>query len=467
MAGDGEQATILVVDDTLTSRVTLAKGVEREGHQVLTAPDGRAALDALARDAVDMVLLDLLMPEVNGFDVLAAMSRDPALRDIPVLVISAVDKTEDVARALEMGAIDCLSKPFDPVILRVRLRMALEQARLRRVEQDYLRQELALRQQERLATLGRLSSGLGHELNNPAAAALRSARQLGAALEQADELLSELVARPDAADAAAALATRTGAPPATAAEREDAEIAVEDALARLGVAEPWNLAADLVAAGLTGGDVEAWLSRLPGGHDVALAWWRVRRSITTSVQQITGSIERIAELTAALRGYSYLDRAPQQDVDVRRGLDDTITMLEHKRPEGVEVVREYADDLPVIDAYGGQLNQVWTNLLDNAIDAAGDAGRIVVRAVAHGAGVAVEVEDDGPGIPDELLRRVFDPFVTTKPPGQGTGLGLNISHQIVTDSHGGKLTVRSAPGHTVFRVELPAQPPRRGDSSAE
>src|SRR5690606_8003297 len=241
MAGDGEQATILVVDDTLTSRVTLAKGVEREGHQVLTAPDGRAALDALARDAVDMVLLDLLMPEVNGFDVLAAMSRDPALRDIPVLVISAVDKTEDVARALEMGAIDCLSKPFDPVILRVRLRMALEQARLRRVEQDYLRQELALRQQERLATLGRLSSGLGHERNNPAAAALRSARQLGAALEQADELLSELVARPDAADAAAALATRTGAPPATAAEREDAEMAVEDALARLGVAEPWNL----------------------------------------------------------------------------------------------------------------------------------------------------------------------------------------------------------------------------------
>lgn len=455
-------ATVLVVEDTLVNRVALAKGVEREGHMVLQAENGREALEILTRDQVDMVLLDLLMPEIDGFEVLATMSRDPAMRDIPVLVISAVDATEDVARAIEMGAIDCLPKPFEPAILRVRLRTALEQARLRRVEQDYLSQELALRQQERLVTLGRLSAGLGHELNNPAAAALRMARQLDASLETADEVLARLVTRPDAeriASAVSGLRPTTG--PTSAAEREAAEAEVEALLERLGIAEPWNRAAELVAAGLSADAVERHLAELGDGREIALTWWGVRWSINGSVEQIANSVGRIADLTAALRGYSYLDRAPQQEVDVRRGLDDTLMILEHKLPERVRVVREYEDDVPTIDAYGGQLNQVWANLIDNAIAAVGEEGQITLRVQPEGAGVVVEVEDDGPGIPDELLGRIFDPFVTTKPPGQGTGLGLNISHHIVTDTHAGRLSVRSAPGTTVFRVELPPTPPAR------
>src|SRR5690606_33475956 len=215
------QATVLVVEDTVVNRLALTRGVEREGHVVLQAANGREALDTLRRSTVDMVLLDLLMPEIDGLQVLAAMGGDAQLRDIPVLVISAVEETEDIARAIEMGAIDCLPKPFDPVMLRVRLRTALEQARLRRVEQDYLRQELALRQQERLATLGRLSAGLGHELNNPASAALSSARRLGEALEEADGVLATLVRRPDADRIVAALdGLRVADPPATAVERE-------------------------------------------------------------------------------------------------------------------------------------------------------------------------------------------------------------------------------------------------------
>ncbi|HEX6235506.1 MAG TPA: ATP-binding protein [Jiangellaceae bacterium] len=468
MNRDSEPATVLVVEDTLVNRLALAKGVEHEGHRVLHADNGRAALDTLAAQHIDMVLLDLLMPEMDGFDVLAAMARDPAMRDIPVLVISAVEATEDIARAIEMGAIDCLPKPFDPVIFSVRIRTALEQARLRRVEQDYLRQELALRQQERLAMLGRLSAGLGHELNNPAAAALSTARRLNGSLSAVDDILTRLVERPDAArlirafdHVATAELVRL-----SAADREDQVAGVAARLDRHGVPNVWTVAEDLVAAGVSAKDAEAVVADLGDGAGMAAAWFGVRSALGHAARQISDSIGRIAELTAALRGYSYLDQAPQQDVDIHAGLDDTLTILQHKLPAGVAIVRDYADDLPVVTAYGGQLNQVWTNLLDNAITAVGEAGRITVRTRRADGGVVVQIADDGPGIPEDLQGRVFDPFVTTKPPGHGTGLGLNISHQIVTDVHGGRLTVRSRTGDTVFSAELPARPPaRRSDDS--
>ncbi len=462
MTGEAQEpATVLVVEDTRVNRLALRRGVEQEGHRVVEAADGREALDVLVREKIDMVLLDLVMPELDGFGVLDRMAGDADLRDIPVLVISAIDATEDVARAIEMGAIDCLPKPFEPVMLRVRLRTTLEQARLRRLEQAYLRQELALRQQERLATLGRLSAGLGHELNNPAAAALSTARQLAATLQESEELLRRILARADGLALVEAVDQLRAAhrPPASPGERDGMAAALEPALERLRVPEPWNEAPDLARSGLSREVVETHLAGLDDGAGLALAWWRARSRIRRSVDQIATSVERMAALTSALRGYSYLDRAPQQDVDVRRGLDDTLTILGHKMTDAVTVVRDYAADLPTITAFGGQLNQVWTNLLDNALDALGDSGTVTVRAFAAGDGVVAEVEDDGPGIAAELQGQVFDPFVTTKPPGQGTGLGLSISHQIVTEAHGGRLTVRSEPGRTVFRVELPATPP--------
>ena len=463
MSRDGGPTRVLVVEDTLVNRLTLAKGVEREGHQVLQAENGREALELLAAYRVDMVLLDLLMPEMDGFEVLAAMARDSATRDIPVLVISAVEATEDIARAIELGAIDFLRKPFDPVILSVRVRTALEQARLRRVEQDYLRQELALRQQERLAMLGRLSAGLGHELNNPASAALSTARRLTQSLAAADDILARLIQHSDAARLLRAFDHVVPTEPArlSAADSDDEVAEVVTSLRQHGVSEAWSRGEDLVAAGITAADVAAVCAELGDGADVAVAWFGVRYALGVAARQITDSIGRIAELTAALRGYSYLDRAPQQDVDIHAGLEDTLTILQHKLPPGVTVVRDYVDDLPMVTAYGGQLNQVWTNLLDNAIAAVGEAGRITVRTRQVDGRVVVEIADDGPGIPDDLQGQVFDPFVTTKPPGQGTGLGLNISHQIVTDVHGGRLSVRSRPGDTVFSAELPVRPSAR------
>ncbi|WP_052664226.1 sensor histidine kinase [Nitriliruptor alkaliphilus] len=460
MAGDVGGATVLVVEDTRINRLALRRGVEREGHRVLEAVDGREALEVLARETVDMVLLDLLMPEMDGFAVLERMSRDPEQRDIPVLVISAVDAPEDVARAIEMGAIDCLPKPFDPVILRVRLRTALEQARLHRLEQDYLRQELALREQDRLATLGRLAAGLGHELNNPAAAALSTARQLAAANDATMALLADLLRRADGAQVVAAVESLLdGASDHLSARHETAD-ALEPVLADIGIAEPWNDAAELAALGIAAEAVARRLS--PLARDVAplaLAWLQTRGRARRGVERLVASVERMAALTSALRGYSYLDRAPQQDVDVRVGIEETLTILGHKIPDGVTVVRELDDDLPPITAYGGQLNQVWTNLVDNAIGVLDGSGVVTIRARRGVGAVEVEVEDDGPGVPTDLQGRIFEPFFTTKSPGHGTGLGLSISHQIVTEAHGGDLSVESAPGQTVFRVVLPVLPP--------
>jgi signal transduction histidine kinase len=497
-----QAATVLIVEDSLVNRRTLSRGVQNEGLRTLEAVDGAEALRLLAEHPVDMVVLDLLMPEVDGFEVLATMSRDHDLKDIPVLVVSAVEESGDVARAIEMGAIDCLSKPVDPVLLRVRLRTALERVRLRRLERSYLRQELALRQQERLATLGRLSAGLGHELNNPAGAALSATRQLQRTLAEAEEIRTALLARADGAGIVASvdhhLADRSPAfiaapdvtgPPApapgpgsvdvadvtgpfaaegrpapaglTAAQRADLADQLATDLTAAGVEQPWTHAEVLAAEGVSPKVVRALVAELGDGVELGLAWYHNRTEVRAILGRITTSLQRIAELTAALRGYSYLDRAPQQDLDVRVGIEDTLRILAHKTPAEVQVVRAFEPGLPTVHGYGGQLNQVWTNLLDNAIQAVGASGRVIVRATPVDEdedGVVVDVEDDGPGIDPDLLGAVFDPFVTTKPPGEGTGLGLSIAHQIVTEGHGGALTVESEPGRTLFRVRLPSRP---------
>jgi CheY-like chemotaxis protein len=321
MTGDAdERATILVAEDERINRLALVRGVEREGHRVVQAADGREALAHLADGGVDMVLLDLLMPAVDGFDVLRAMATEPELREIPVLVISAVEASDEVARALEMGAIDCLPKPVDPVLLRVRMHTALEQARLRRLEQDYLRQELALRQQERLVTLGRLSAGLGHELNNPAAAALSTARQLGAALDDADRQLAGLLDRTDAGEV---VARSTGSPrPPHRRRRRRARPAPGRARGRARCRRHRRR----LGPGRRPGRRRRGAGCGRADPDGARGCRRRRPALARhpepdprAIDQITTSVRRMAELTSALRSYSYLDRAPQQDVDVRQG----------------------------------------------------------------------------------------------------------------------------------------------------
>ncbi len=459
-----EHGRILVVDDNRMNRLKLSMNLEQQGHAVSLAEDGRQALDMLAREAFDVVLLDIIMPEMDGYQVLERMKGNPDLRDIPVIVISGLDEMDSVVRCIEIGAEDYLPKSFDPVLLRARLNSSLQKKKLRDLEKRYLQQEVMLRQSEKLATLGKLSAGMAHELNNPAGAAQRGASRLEAAVSQlqaAQLKLSELNLNPAQRESLLKLdqlAHERAKKPVylDSLARADAESEIEAWLAGQGVGQPWEVAPALVNLGYDQAQLKDLLGAFgASAFGAAIDWLNVTSTTYSLLAEIGHGTARIAELVRALKMYSYMDQAPIQTVDVHEGLENTLVMLHSKLAPGVVVRRDYAPDLPQIEAYGSELNQVWTNLIDNAIDAMDGKGEITLRTRRHDHQVTVEVEDTGPGIPEAIRAHIFDPFVTSKPPGKGTGLGLNIAHNIVVQKHQGKIDVYSQPGKTRFEVHLP------------
>ncbi|MEO5985685.1 MAG: ATP-binding protein [Candidatus Limnocylindria bacterium] len=293
--------------------------------------------------------------------------------------------------------------------------------------------EATLREREKLAGLGTLAAGLAHELNNPAAAAARSARSLSDAMRAAESL-----PRPSPPP----MPPPGSAPPRSALDRAD----LIDEVALL--AGTSDAASALVDAGWT----PTTLREQPA--DV-LPWLAADASAHQLLDELAMAVDRISEIVAAVKGYAYLDQAPRQRIDVRIGLQQTLVILRHKlRQGGLTVVQQIADDLPEIEAYGSELNQVWTNLVDNAIDAMDGSGTLTLRAEPEGEGVKVSICNTGAPIPPEIRTRLFEPFYTTKPPGKGTGLGLHISHNVV-GRHGGLIEVESDGAATCFHVSLP------------
>jgi signal transduction histidine kinase len=456
---------ILVVDDNRMNRLKLSHTLEQQGHAVSLAENGRQALEVLAGQSFDVVLLDLVMPEMDGFEVLSRMKADATLRHIPVIVITALDELESAVRCIEMGAEDYLPKSFNPVFLRARLEASLRKKKLRDLEQAYLQQEVMLRQSEKLATLGKLSAGMAHELNNPVAAARRGVEQVRSAFERHLKAHLDLDASAPSSAQVSALSElaqviqscKERGSVLDALTRSDREAALEDWLGAHGIAEAWELASTLVTMGYDIGELEQFevsfeTHRLPA----LLAWMTSGLAVSNVLDEISEGTRRISEIVKALKTYSYLDQAPMQNVNVHEGLENTLVMFRSRLKQGVTVRRQYADDLPNIEAYGSELNQVWTNIIDNAIGAMNGQGEITVRTRRENDRVVVEIEDTGPGIPPEIQPQIFDPFFTTKPPGEGTGLGLNISHNIVVQKHKGEISVQSRPGQTAFQVRLPA-----------
>jgi signal transduction histidine kinase len=323
-------------------------------------------------------------------------------------------------------------------------------------------------QRERLLALGKLTAGLTHELNNPAAAAVRATETLrerfagmrhklamladghfdGLQLHRLTKIQEKFIER---------IASAPHLTPMQVADREDE---LGEWLEERDVGGGWDLAAVFVAAGITVDDLAELSTAVDEGFlEPALRWLAYTVETENLLLEVKESTRRISALVGAAKQYSQLDRTPHQDVDLHEGLDATLVMLAGKKAGGVRVVKEYDRTLPRVPAYPAELNQVWTNLIDNAMDAIAGNGTVTIRTARDGDHALVEVIDTGPGVPPELRRRVFEPFFTTKGVGQGTGLGLDVSWRVVVNRHGGDLRVVSEPGDTHFQVRLPLRAP--------
>jgi signal transduction histidine kinase len=322
-----------------------------------------------------------------------------------------------------------------------------------------------LRQTEKMAALGTLSAGLAHELNNPAAAVSRSGAQLRGAITEFARLTTDLadcdlpVAQQRTIDALKARIEtgRASAPSLDPMTQSDLETGLQTWLEGKGIDDAWELAPALVASGLHADELGKLQNTFsPENLKIVVRWLASGCMTYALLDEIAMGTERMSEIVRSVKAYSYLDQGPIQQVDVHQGLENTLVILRHKMKDGVVIRREYAAGIPLIEAHGSELNQVWTNILDNAIDAMQGRGEITLRTRAEGDKVIVEIQDNGPGIPAEIQKRVYEPFFTTKAPGQGTGLGLHIAYTVV-NNHTGKLDLTSRPGSTCFQVTLPVQ----------
>lgn len=320
-----------------------------------------------------------------------------------------------------------------------------------------------VKQQEKMAALGKLSAGLAHELNNPAAAARRSASTLRGALaawqshtfaiaglgltaDQVNQLLAFLHLLQSRA------ATLS---PLSPLEQSDREMVMEDWLNEQAVNNAWEIAPIYVTAGVTIDELQPLVAMMPTAKPTLLVWlceWLTASGLLDEIEQ---SARRISELVSAIKSYTYMDQGKWQDVDIHHDLDNTLLILKHKL-KNIQVERNFCSDLPRIAARGSELNQVWTNLIDNAVDAMNGNGTLALITRYENNFVMVEITDTGPGVPAHVLPHIFEPFFTTKEVGKGTGLGLDITYRII-QQHRGTIEVQSKPGQTRFIVRLPLQ----------
>ena len=449
---------ILIVDDNAANLGVLFDCLDHAGFEVLVAQDGESALQKVAYRAPDLVLLDVMMPGINGFETCRRLKADVSTQDIPVIFMTALSDTDDKVKGLSVGAADYVTKPFqqEEVLARIDIHLRLRQ----------MTQALAKQNQQ-----------LQYEVRD------RKAAQQ--ALSDANQVLEHKVAE------------RTHALQTTVAQLEDTLQELKSAQLQVIQAEKMASLGQLIAGVaheinnpitfihgnlLPAREYSDQLLKLIGLYQATypqptpeLEQWIKACEIdfiTEDLPQLLDSmemgIERICNIVIALRNFSHMDEAEQKAVDVHEGIDSTLMILQHRikgcgdRP-AIDIVKDYSS-LPLVNCFLGPLNQVFMNLLSNAIDALEEAHqerntqpRITIRTtMASDQCIQIAIADNGAGMPEEVQNRIFESFFTTKPVGKGTGIGLPISHQIVTERHRGTLTCMSAPGKgTEFVITLP------------
>lgn len=384
-----------------------------------------------------------------------------------LLPFSRLTQVRGMARAVLPSRLLRLHKQYFPEMLH---RMPQLAQRLVALMSDRIREVTRMEtQQEKLMALGKLSAGLAHELNNPAAAARRAAQTLMEAMENVRAASLKLLQHSFSEAQRVGMLQfeqeamkQSASPPEGSSdplELSDREEAITNWLERHAVPEPYEIASLLADAWVSPQKLDA-LAATTGRDTVGYVLRRVAALITVYglVREIDNSTRRISDLVTAIKRYSYMDQGSLQEVSLQEDLDNTLKIFGHRLKNGITVIRDYDPQLPRVCAHGGELNQVWTNLIDNAIDAMNGNGELRVRALRELDCAVVEIRDNGPGIPADVQGRVFDPFFTTKKVGQGTGLGLDTAMRIVRKHHG-SIELKSQPGDTRFRVRLPFQQP--------
>jgi signal transduction histidine kinase len=376
-----------------------------------------------------------------------------------LLPFSRMKRTPVTGRAVSNGRLLRFPATQFPELVQ---RMPELATRLVGLMSDRIRETTRVEQQrDRLASLGKLSAGLAHELNNPASAAKRATSQLRQILKKIKDASHELGCRNLTAEQRSeieALETsfiQHDELPPDALTASDIEEQIDSLLRSHGQNDLWQLSADLARRGVKPLALESLFANL-GAETARAALIRLAASVDVAnlLNELESSVSRISDLVLAIKEYTYMDQAPVQNVDIVKSLENTLTILNHKLKKGVLVKRDYERVPLLVNSFGSELNQVWTNLIDNAIDAMDSKGELRVRTYRDDSCVVVEIGDNGPGISPQVKAHIFEPFFTTKSVGQGTGLGLDTVQRIVK-KHRGNIEVRSEPGSTVFQVWLP------------
>ncbi len=426
---EGRGAKILIVDDVPINRMLLEKLLGKCGYTTLSAENGKQALNLLEKESIDLVLLDVMMPEMSGLEVLKRMREEKRTEEVPVIFITAVNESGMREKGFELGAVDYITKPIDNEEVRVRvkthlqlnaIRKSLEKknAELKRVNKELKEAHAQLLQREKLASIGQLAAGIAHEINNPAGFVFSNLNSLQEYTEDFIKILKEYE--------------------------------------------------ELLSVCKSKGDEELLslaqrVERVKEELDVDLLLEDIKDAISESLE----GAERITKIVKDLKSFAHVDEAELKYANINEGIESTLNIVWNELKYKAEVVKEYGE-LPDIECYPQQLNQVFMNLLVNAAQAIEERGQIRIRTYSDGGRVYVQISDTGVGIPKENLSRIFEPFFTTKEVGKGTGLGLSMSYGIIK-KHGGKIDVQSQVGKgTTFTIELPLKLERgEGEQLAE